>query len=317
MKLDRIQIRTKTFRIVILAALTVVVFQVSLGGFVRVTESGLGCPDWPLCHGQVIPPLVLETWIEWSHRLSASLLGLLIFIAFVVSWKYQDSNVYATASTSIGLILVVAAAVLGGVTVWTELEWWARLIHLGIAENVGLALIVALVATNGTKNEGTIGGWNFLTFLILFILLGTFVLIVAGSYIVGKGYSTSCSSWPLCNGTLFPSGMAFIVHMSHRYISVIVGMSIVGTVIAARSRFQEFPGLKKVILVVSSLFLVQTFIGAILIWSEFDGVWKITHLLFATLFWLSISYLAATTFIPGSCSRRISSSSGLFKKGVA
>ena len=59
----------------VLAAFALVV----LGGVVRVTESGLGCPDWPLCQGRLIPPLETSAIIEYSHRLVASaLLGPLI-----------------------------------------------------------------------------------------------------------------------------------------------------------------------------------------------------------------------------------------------
>ena len=47
------------------------VFQISLGGFVRVTGPGLGCPDWPLCYGKIIPPMNYHTLIEWGHRTSA------------------------------------------------------------------------------------------------------------------------------------------------------------------------------------------------------------------------------------------------------
>ena len=55
-------------------ALAAAVAQISLGGIVRITDSGLGCPDWPLCHGKLLPPLELHTLIEYSHRLSASVL---------------------------------------------------------------------------------------------------------------------------------------------------------------------------------------------------------------------------------------------------
>ena len=65
--------------------------QVSLGGVVRVTDSGLGCPDWPLCHGRLIPTFDSATLIEYSHRLSASLLTVLVVATAVLSWRhYRD-----------------------------------------------------------------------------------------------------------------------------------------------------------------------------------------------------------------------------------
>ena len=69
-------------------ALIDAVAQVTLGGIVRVTGSGLGCPDWPLCYGQIIPPFKLDTLIEYSHRLSGMILGILVLsmcLGFVFS----------------------------------------------------------------------------------------------------------------------------------------------------------------------------------------------------------------------------------------
>ena len=60
---------------------------VVLGGVVRVTGSGLGCPDWPLCYGRVVPPWELTALIEYSHRMVASaIVGPLVLLTCGVSW---------------------------------------------------------------------------------------------------------------------------------------------------------------------------------------------------------------------------------------
>ena len=99
----------------------------------RITGSGLSCPDWPLCDGQIVPELDFHTAIEWGHRVSGASIGILIIIINVISVKFFGRK---SAQSSIAfslLLLVVLEGVLGGVTVLTELAWWVRLIHLGVS----------------------------------------------------------------------------------------------------------------------------------------------------------------------------------------
>ena len=60
--------------------------QIALGGVVRVSGSGLGCPDWPLCHGRPYPPADLHAIIEYSHRTVGVVTGVLIIATVVGAW---------------------------------------------------------------------------------------------------------------------------------------------------------------------------------------------------------------------------------------
>src|SRR3989441_12078738 len=84
-----------------------------LGAVVRITGSGLGCGDhWPLCNGHLFPPLNdIPTVIEWSHRLVAALLSILVFALVVLDWR--------RASVAAGLLIL--QVLLGAVTVKTGL----------------------------------------------------------------------------------------------------------------------------------------------------------------------------------------------------
>ena len=72
-------------RLAVITAVMVYLLMV-MGGIVRVTGSGLGCPDWPTCYGHLIPPLELHSIIEYTHRTIAALTGGFIIATVAAAW---------------------------------------------------------------------------------------------------------------------------------------------------------------------------------------------------------------------------------------
>lgn len=293
------------FRAVTLLGLVVAIAQATLGGIVRVTGSGDACPDWPLCHGQIIPPLDYHTMLEYSHRLSAVVVGVLVLAAVILAWRHFRGSRPALLSTSVGVLSVLTAVVLGGLTVLSELTWWVRLIHLGLAELVVASMAVAWLSGGPTANEPPADdrerrGITLGRPLVWATLGGVLGMILYGSYMVGVGYGSSCGSWPMCQGWSVPNDTAFAVHMGHRYLAVIVAALVAGISIAAWRRGAAYAELRWLTMLAAGFFVVEILVGAFTVWLGFSAPMRSLHLTAATLTWASVVLLAAVYLAPDS-----------------
>ena len=287
------------FLIVASLALVAAIGQVTLGGVVRITDSGLGCPDWPLCHGRLIPPAEFHTLIEYSHRLSASLLGVLVLAAAVLAWKSHRDDRRLTASMTLGLTLVLIAAVLGGLTVLTELDAWAVLVHLSIAELLIACIVVALTAAwVGYRRVDPASGGDRFDALVAAAVAGTFLIVLSGSYMVGQGYGSSCGTWPLCRGSWLPTDVPYFIHMGHRLVAAVVGAIIVAVFAVAWTRGATRPYVRPMSLIAAALLAAQTGLGAVTVWSSFPLALRAVHLSGATLVWAAVVSVAAFHYVP-------------------
>src|SRR2546428_13345033 len=75
-----------TFRRLAFLTASFAYLQIALGGVVRVTDSGLGCPDWPLCHGRPYPAADIHSIIEYSHRTVGTITGVPLIVTVVTAW---------------------------------------------------------------------------------------------------------------------------------------------------------------------------------------------------------------------------------------
>jgi heme o synthase len=293
----------------LLASFLVVVW----GGVVRVTGSGLGCPDWPLCHGQFLPSLDSATRIEWTHRLLAILSGLTV--AAAVLWtliSYRADRRVRWLAIAIA-VLYPLQAVVGAITVVLELppEWVT--VHLANAELLlAMLTILAVIVRWPSVGRAPSAGW---TWLAVAAAAGTFVLLVSGAYVRGADATSACLGWPLCGALAdvpvgyrpvfvpridIPSAGAPAIAMLHRYIAGIVGLIIVAACFEAWRHRREAPGLGPLALGTAVIFAAQVAIGAANPLTNFSP-WALgAHPAAASLLWCSVVALAAVAWRPAA-----------------
>ena len=291
----------RPFQVLVLTTLVSIFALVILGGVVRLTESGLGCPDWPLCHGKIIPSADTSTLIEYSHRLLASVVGLLVLGTTLIVWRSYRSQPWLLGAATLGLVLLVAQVLLGGVTVLEELPDMIVLAHLATAEALLACMVVVCFAAYRGRSatswvEGSRGRELF-PVLSLGTVLVAYALLLTGSYVTVSGATVACGQeWPLCQGGVLPDGELAAMHMVHRLVSMVGGILIVAVVTLAWRRRQERPLVGWGAVAVSVAFAGQVLVGAVTIWTGFPMEGRLLHLAVATLVWVGLVSLAVLTF---------------------
>ena len=125
-----------------------------VGSVVRTTGSGLSCPDWPLCHGKLIPPFQFNILMEWFHRLLALLTGVGLFATSAWTFAHREVRSQLGGLAALCLALFFSQALLGALTVWRLLDPSIVSGHLAVALLLFAALLtLALVAHHEAAPE--------------------------------------------------------------------------------------------------------------------------------------------------------------------
>ena len=275
-----------------------------LGGVVRVTESGLGCgDDWPLCAGQWLPPLESKAIIEYAHRVAASfLVGPLIVATFIGAWLRYRREPWIIWPAAASVVLVIIQALLGGLTVTTELSGHVVMTHLAVAElTLACCVLLAVMAHRGGMREGpatwAAGRARLFPALSLAAAVALFLLLLSGSYLTNTASATwACNQWPLCTnewGGVFPGGKFALIHMAHRYVALVAGLFIIYALHlgfrrpSTSSGQRQPPVIRLLSMAALALFAAQVLAGAGVIWAGFgsDVEVRALHLALASGVW--------------------------------
>ena len=197
------------------------------GAFTRLTDSGLGCPDWPGCYGSANPFLahteisaaealmptgpvtVVKAWIEMIHRYWATAVGALIVAIMILSWvewrKTRRDEFYPAMPTTLFFAVLVQGA-FGAWTVTLKLQPVIVTIHLLL----GMGLL-AVIAWLGARQDSALRGplpaaapmdglrkWALLSGIVLVMQIGL------GGWVSTNYATLACMDFPLCHGKVVP-----------------------------------------------------------------------------------------------------------------
>ena len=297
----------KSFRAAVRLLLGATIGLVVIGVIVRATDSGMGCPDWPLCYGQLIPPttdsgdiIAYKAWLEWIHRAIAAVIGLIVLaVVFIALRNLKDRRSLQGASIAL-LALVLFQAWLGRQTV---LEWnsgQSVTAHLASAMAF-VGLQVWVLARSGY--DETLAGIRRASGSVVAPLIAAgaiYALLLFGSNVTGTDTGLLYPDWPLMGGTLFPPITELATPMIvHRYATVIVALILISAIWIVR-REKGSPMLVRQLLTYGAVvFAVQCVIGAIQIFTKLAPWTQTLHVALATVIWVLTVGAASVALLEG------------------
>ncbi len=283
--------------------LLLIFFQISLGSAVRLTGSGLSCPDWPLCYGLWFPDQdklskisdvnfeFYQVMLEWIHRFNAAaFITPVTLLVFFVGLKVTKEKINKIILYIIILILALQG-LMGGFTVFDKNSPWSVAVHLGLALSfMFLVLKIFLVSLN----IKLVSGIPCITKKIS-TLIGAIIIVLAtmlmGAIVSKSGSSLACDIWPLCSNdgvSIFQHNK--IIHLSHRILALI---SVIFVFLIVNF-FKDVVQYKIIFVlrnILISLIILQILIGATVIFTELNLFIAMLHQAIAVILFIVLSFL--------------------------
>lgn len=293
-----------TYQKVALTTVGATIFLIFIGGLVRASGAGLGCPDWPTCFGMWMPPTsaselpaqfessqfnVLKTWTEYINRLIGVIIGVLILATFTVSFRYRKREPAVFYSSGGAFILVLIQGWLGGRVVTSGLNEWLITLHMLLAMVIMMVLIYAVYKASAQQFKITIDPkaktWLLVATVILLIV--SFAQLILGTQVreaidVFKNMEAS----PPRETWISRIGLIDEVHRSFSWIVGISGALLV----FISNKWSDSPRLIKLSYAIFATIVLQIATGIGLYYLGLPPVYQVVHL-------VGVAFLIAFEFL--------------------
>ena len=297
----------KSFRAAVRLLLGATIGLVVIGVIVRATDSGMGCPDWPLCYGQIIPPttdsgdvIAYKAWLEWIHRAIAAVIGLIVLAVVALALRnLKDRRSLQGASIAL-LALVLFQAWLGRQTVLESNSGASVTAHLASAMAF-VGLQVWVLARSGYAE--TLGGIRRASGSVVAPIVAAgaiYALLLFGSNVTGTDTGLLYPDWPLMGGTLFPPITELSTPMIlHRYATAIVALILISALWIVRREKGSPARVRQLLTYAAAVFAVQCVIGAVQIFTKLAPWTQTLHVALATVIWILTVGAASIALLEG------------------
>lgn len=260
---------TGKYRNLLLAASGLTFLLIVLGGTVCMTDSTLGCPDWPGCFGQIIPPLQVNAIIEYTHRFVAALAGASIIASTFVTLRqrqYRPTD-WISRALLITIVFLLAVVVFGAFAVLTGLPRGVAALDVGSALAVLTLVLAVTVAAFAPQRSLTGQGAPGLSFHSPFTRLGlatlaaTFFVLVGSVLVAPVGSIVRCLGWPMLGSDPFiptPIGWATLARAALAWVA---GLLALATIVQAWRTQRSRPGIVPAALMMGIFLLIEVVLG--------------------------------------------------------
>ena len=262
-----------------------------VGGLVRVSGSGLGCPDWPKCFGRWVPPTSIEqipahidptafnivlAWIEYGNRMLGVIVGISILLMTIIAVIYFKKNSKILFSSLLSLFLVVANGGLGAIVVSSVLNPFIVSLHMILALFLVSVLSYVTIASYKLINTQKFTG-ILLSKKISISLIALWIFIVI-EILLGTGIRTNIELIAIDN-PLLSKGELLESLNSYKYFHSILGFSLLFLSFYLCYLFKDdFLGLsKQLVLFIFVMIILQIFLGELMIFFEMPQLTRLFH----------------------------------------
>jgi len=225
-------------------------FLILVGGLVRASGAGLGCPDWPRCFGGWVPPMSVAElppqfdpsqfnptlmWTEYLNRLLGAAVGLLIFTTAVSAWRHHRRDPRILWTTIAAVLLTGFQGWLGGRVVAHELAAWIVTVHMIVALVIVQMLLYVTVQSMPRQGEPPSAFVRGVRPWVLALIVVTLVQIALGTQVRG-GVDAALDAGVARNAALATVGTLDYLHRDAAFATLLGAILLVFWLVAGGSR---------------------------------------------------------------------------------